>query len=335
MAEQGNRNVFTGPDAPAAFLNPDNKIPTPLIELPPHLNPFVSDRVRIFAKAEFLSPLFNIKRLAAYTLLRRAQEAGELEGVHTLVENSSGNMAVSLAALAPYFGISRVVVIVPRDIPPVKLELLRLFGLDIEFSDTTPGAPSGVARARELGKQKGWHNLGQYGSEANPYAYEKYLAPEIWEQMDGSLTVFSAGLGTTGTVVGSARFFKKKSPRVAIIGVVPQQDSVPGVRSARRLKEVNFSWQGVLDHYKEVGTKDAFAQSLALCRAGIFAGPSSGMALAGLLQILEEKKNTGTLGTVRNDAGEVAAVFVCPDSAILYLEKYSTHLDPEDFSRVK
>ena len=111
-----------------------------------------------------------------------------------------------------------------------------------------------------------------------------------------------------------------------------QTDTVPGVRSMRRLKEIAFDWGDVLDHHVEVDSKESFKKSLELCRAGLLAGPSSGMALLGLMQVLEKHKSEGTLDQLRNKDGEVVAVFVCPDSALLYLEKYPANLDPEDFN---
>ncbi len=326
-----NSNIFFGENAHMDFLNPSVDTNTPLVELPRELNELVDDGVRVFAKVAFLSPLLNIKHLSAWNLLKQAKEDGLLEGVDTLVENSSGNMALGISVLAKKFGIKNVVVVVPRDIPPGKLEMLRLFGADIEFHNAVPGGISGVAYAKELGKRKGWLNLGQYENEANPKAYEKYFAPQIWEQTQKKLSVFCTGLGTTGTLLGAHSYFKKQSPNIAVVGVVPRHDSVPGVRSVRRLKEVSFAWEDRQDYSAEVETKDAFKTSLALCRLGILAGPSSGMALSGLMQTLKKQKDLSNLDKFRNTDGEVIAVFVCPDSALLYLEKYSTHLNPEDF----
>ncbi len=329
MIENTN-NTFTGSGALRALLNPNDNVPTPLVELPDTLNTFHTDSVRIFAKAAFLSPLFNIKQLPALNLLQDAKDTGKLNGVTALVENSSGNMVLSLAVLARQFGISRVVAVVPRDIPPGKLELLRFVGADIEFISTAAGAKSGIERAKELGAQDGWHNLGQYENKANPAAYGKYLAPQLLQQTNNAMTIFCAGLGTTGTIAGGAEYFKQHSLNISIVGVIPH-DAVPGVRSEQRLKEVKFSWQGILDHQMTVTTRDAFKRSLELYRAGLFAGPSSGMALAGLLQMLSIEKDAGRLDQYRNTDGEVVAVFVCPDSALLYLDKYSTQLEPEDF----
>ncbi len=322
--------VFAGKNALRDFLHPGRSLPTPLIELPASLNPFQKEKVRIFAKATFMGPLFNIKQLGALSLLEDAQASGKLKGVHTLVESSSGNMILGIAVLARFFGIPRVVGVVDRDIAPGKLEILRLFGVDPAFSDAPPAAKSGIAKAKELGKQRGWLNLGQYGNEANPAAYEKWLAPHLWEQTGGALTVFCAGMGTTGTLVGSSRYLKKKSKRITVVGVTPVTDTVPGVRSTRRLKEITFDWPERLDRRVEIDTPSAYKASLALCRSGLLAGPSSGMALAGLLQFLGEKNERDSLDKLRNRNGEIVAAFVCPDSAMLYLEKYSTHLSPED-----
>lgn len=329
------QNVFAGSNAMREFLQPANSTPTSLVELPNTLNPFLGDKVHIFAKNMFLMPLLNIKQLVAFNLLETAQTDGELEGVHTLVENSSGNMVLGLAVLAPYFGISHVVAVLSRDIAPNKLEILRLFGVDIEFSDAAPKGMNGIAYAKKLGQQDGWLNLAQYENDANPVSYEKYLAPQLWEQTGGELTIFCAGLGTSGTVIGTARYLKKQSPTMTVVGVLPAHDSVPGVRSEIRIKESSLSWEKALDYKVEVKTKDAFTRSFEMCRLGILAGPSGGMALAGLLDFLKEQKDAGTLDKFRNASGEVVAAFINPDSMLPYLEKYSTYLGTKDFQEAQ
>ncbi len=325
------QNIFTGTHALQEFLHPDHHAPTSLVELPGTLNPFLEDDVHIFAKNMFLLPLLNIKQIVAFNLLETAQAEGKLEGVHTLVENSSGNMALGLAVLAPYFGISNVVAVLSRDVAPNKLEILRLFGVAIKFSDAAPKGMKGVAYAKKLGQQSGWLNLSQYESDANPMSYEKYLAPQLWKQTEGGLTIFCAGLGTSGTIIGTTRYLKKQSSKIAIVGVLPAHDSVPGVRSKIRIKESSLSWERMLDYKVEVETKNAFQKSFLMCRLGILAGPSGGMALAGLLRMLKEQKDAGTLDKFRNSNGQVVAAFVNPDSMLPYLDKYSTHLGIKDF----
>lgn len=325
-------NVFSGPNAIRDFLNPDLNSPLPLVELPGRLNPFRDEGVRIFAKLMYLLPLLNVKSLPALNMLLEAEKSGRLKDAHTLVENSSGNTAFSLAILARIFGIQRVKAIVPRDIAPGKLELLRLSGADLKFSSELPGEPSGIVKAREAGKEDGFFNPGQYGNEANPAACEKWVAPQIWEQTRGKLTVFCAGLGTTGTVVGASRYFLKRSAKVTVLGVLCTPDNaVPGVRTESRLREIAFDWRSAANYIVEAGTKESFKKSLDLCQVGLMAGPSSGFALAGLLRFLEARRHASALDEFRNRDGEVLAVLICADTPLPYLDKYSTHLDPCDF----
>jgi cysteine synthase len=324
-------NVFSGPSAVQDFLNPDCSPPLPLVELPGSLNPFQSDKVRIFAKIMYLAPLLNIKGYAALNMLVDAQASGKLDGIHTIVESSSGNKVFADAILARMFGIPNVVAIVPGDIPAGKLEALKLFGVVPQHSNQSAGQPSGVAEARQMGEQQGFFNPAQYDNDANPRAYEKWLAPEVWNQTQGKLTVFCAGLGTTGTIVGASRYLRTQSARTRIIGVACRPgETVPGVRSVRRLEDITLDWRAAIDHLIEVGTKESYERSLALCRIGLLAGPSSGFALAGLSGFIEAQRTSSGLDTLRNDDGDVVAVVVCPDSALLYLDEYSRHLDPQN-----
>ncbi len=326
-----DQSVFCGLTAIKDFLHPERHPPIPLVELPEHLNPFQKEGVRVFAKLMYLLPLLNVKSLPALNLLLAAQAAGRLEGVHTLVEASSGNTAFSLTIFAKIFGIGTVRAIIPRDIAPGKLELLRLSGTDVSFSNESDG-PGGISLARDMGRQKGLLNLAQYEAEANPAAHEKWTAKQIWEQLDGQLTVFCAGIGTSGTVVGATRFFRMMPTKVTIVGVncAPAQ-AVPGVRTVGRMNEISFDWRDSVDFHVEIETKDSFRKSLSLCRTGLLAGPSSGFALAGLQRFLSAMRESGQLDEFRNRDGEVIAVFICADTALIYLDKYSTHLDPEDF----
>jgi len=324
--------VFEGPTAVKDFLNPDNSPPLPLVELPEPLNPFRDVGVRILGKLMYLLPLLNIKCLPALNMLLEAEASGRLKGVHTLVENSSGNTAFSLAVLARVFGIQRIAAFVPWDIAPGKLDLLRLIGADPQLQRDAPDIPSGIELARKCGDDQGHFNPGQYHNEANPRAFEKWVAPQIWEQTKGKMTVLAAGLGTTGTLVGASRYFRRVSRTVTMVGAVCRPDSaVPGVRSESRLREIAFDWQGAADCVVEVAAKESFKQSLRLCRAGLMAGPSSGFALAGLLHFLEIQAGSSGLDRLRNTDGEVYAVFICADTPLPYLDKYSTHLDPSDF----
>jgi len=318
------KNVFAGPDSLKSFLDPDCNPPLPLVELPESLNPFAAQKVRIFAKLLYLLPLLNLKSLPVLSMLQNAGK--ELDGIHTLVENSSGNTAFSLAIVARLFGIRSVRAIVPIDIAPGKLELLRLAGAEVRFA---PPEGGGVALARRMGQRSGFRNLGQYENPANIEAHARWTAKQVWEQTDGKLTIYATGLGTTGTALGAVRFFRENGSKVPVLGVYCLPGSaVPGVRSLQTLKEISFDWQSEVPLRVGVTTSESYKKSLDLCRAGLLAGPSSGFALAGLLHYLEDEKH---LDDLRNSEGEIVAAFICCDTPFPYLDKYSTILDPTDF----
>jgi cysteine synthase len=318
-------NVFSGPDSIRKFLDPDGSPPSPLVELPEQLNPFAKQKVRIFAKLLYLLPLLNLKSLPVLRMLEEAST--KLDGVHTIVESSSGNTAFSMAIIARLFGIWSVRAIVPIDIAPGKLELLRLAGADVRFA---PPEGGGIALARRMGDRPGFLNLDQYGNEANIAAHADWTAQQVWDQTEGKITIYCAGLGTTGTALGAARFFREKSSNTTVVGVycLPN-NAVPGVRSIELLKEISFDWESEVPYRVGAGTNESYKKSLDLCRAGLIAGPSSGFALAGLLHFLEERAD---LDRFRNADGEVLATFVCGDTPFPYLDKYSTILDPSDFA---
>ncbi len=319
------KNVFCGRDAVRRFLDPDCNPPLPLVEVPDWLNPFVEQRVRIFAKLMYLLPLLNLKSLPALNMIRDASD--KLEGVHTLVENSSGNTAFSLAIVARLFGIRSTRAIVPADIAPGKLELLRLAGAEVRFASSDE---CGIALAKRVGQRPGFLNLGQYSNPSNIAAHAKWTAQQIWEQTDGKLSIYCAGLGTTGTALGAVRLFKEYGSSVSVVGVYCLPESaIPGVRSLARLEDVAFDWRSETNYQVGAGTNESYKKSLDLCRAGLMAGPSSGFALAGLLRFLE---NETDLDQFRNSDGEIVAAFVCCDTPFPYLDKYSTILDPADFA---
>jgi cysteine synthase len=318
------KNVFRGRDAIHRFLDPDCNPPLPLVELPEWLNPFEARRVRIFAKLMYLLPLLNLKSLPALNMLRDASD--KLDGVHTLVENSSGNTAFSLAIVARLFGIQSTRAIVPADIAPGKVDLLRLAGADVRFASS---GESGISLAKRMGERAGHLNLGQYSNPANVAAHAKWTAQQIWEQTEGKLTVYCAGLGTTGTALGAVQFFREKASGATVVGVYCLPESaVPGVRSLEGLEDVSFDWRSETSYQVGAGTSESYKKSLDLCRAGLMAGPSSGFALAGLLRFLGNQTN---LDQFRNSDGEVVTAFVCCDTPFPYLDKYSTILGPADF----
>lgn len=341
LAAKKHLNMFSGPDAVRDFLNPDLNPPLPLIEIPEALNPFIEDGVRIFAKLMNFLPLGNVKSLPAYNMLLEREQNKELQGIHSLIENSSGNTVFSLAVIGRLFGIAKTKAIVSHEVTWGKLQLLRLFGTEILVNEE-PICPdpndknSGIYLAKQIAKTKGWMNPGQYDNEANPRAHEKWTGPQIWEQTDGKISVFCAGLGTTGTIVGTSNYLKSQAKNIITVGVARKPNNpVPGVRTPNLLKEIAFDWQSMVDDVREIGTKESFESSLALCRAGLMVGPSSGFALAGLIDFIREQKETGTLNKLKNRDGEIVAVFICPDSPLPYLSEYFEYLDASLFPKIE
>jgi cysteine synthase len=333
-------NVFKGPDAVRDFLDPGKQPYLPLVEIPEILNPFAGDRVRIFAKLMSHSPLANVKAVPAFNMMREHYRRGDLDGVTRAVESSSGNTVFSIALAARQFGVEKTLSFVPHEISWHKLLMLRFFGVEPIANQEPPhpdaGDPrSGVFKARQRGKRKGWINPGQYDNADNPKAHQKWTGKQIWEQTGGRINVFCAGLGTTGTIIGNARYLKRKKSTVQIVGAMREDGNyVPGVRTRGLLRLIGFDWERYVDDIQKVTTTLAYRNSMQLSRRGIVVGPSAGFALAGLLQYLRKKKKSGTLDSLRGRNGEIQCVFICPDSPIPYLDEYFKYLKASDFPTI-
>ncbi len=332
--------VFNGSSAIKDYLNPNNYPYTPMVEidLPKSLQ---NKNIHIFAKLMSLNPLGNVKAIPSYNMIKSAYECGDLKGVNTLIESSSGNTAFSIASIGCAFGVKKTKAIVSHEILEGKLQLLRLFGTEIEIIEE-PICPdpedknSGIYKAKEMGTEKGYFNPSQYDNVANPLSHKNLTGKQIWEQTNGNITVFCAGLGTTGTMVGAASFLKKKNKNVQTVGVVRTPNNpVPGPRTASLLKMTAFEWKEYVNHLIEIGTIASFENSLKLIRSGIVVGPSSGFALAGLIKFLEEKSKNKTLKELRNKNGEIVCVFICCDGPLPYLKEYFEYLDDKFFPKVR
>ena len=334
-------NVFKGANAVRDFLDPGKQPYLPLVEIPDTLNPFAEDRVRIFAKLMGISPLASVKAVPAFNMMREHYRRGDLDGVDRAVESSSGNTVLSIALTARQFGVEKTLSFVSHEISWHKLLMLQFFGIE-PIATQEPANPdavdprSGVYKARQRGKRKGWINPGQYDNPDNPKSHQKWTAKQIWEQTGGRINVFCAGLGTTGTIIGNARYLKRKKSSVQIVGAMREDDNyVPGVRTRGLLRLIGFDWESHVDDIQKVTTAVAYRNSLQLSRRGIVVGPSAGFALAGLLQYLGEKKKSGALDSLRGRNGELQCVFICPDTPIPYLDEYFKYLPADDFPTIQ
>lgn len=328
-------HVYRGEKALYEYLRPHPKHYTPLVELPAELNPFLETHaIHLFIKLLNTLPLANVKSLPAWNMYERAGRS--LEGTH-VVESSSGNTVFSLGILAGQFGIDHVTAIASRDVSAGKLQLLRLAGVDVQLVDgplcPSPHDPkSSIAVAKKLGEQPGWYNPGQYDNTANPDAHAAYTGPQIYEQLGGEVGLFVGGLGTTGTLVGTANYLRSKNPATRVGGVVRVPNNlVPGVRTKNGLDEVAFDWKNSLtEPLVSVNEKDSYSHSLALIRHGLLVGPSTGFAYAGAVKLLESLRKKGDIECLRGQN----VVFVAPDSMFPYVSEYFEVLDSSLFGRI-
>lgn len=324
-------SVFTGENALFDFLNPKTGMMAPMVELPAHLNPYAATHnIRIHAKLLNMMPLGNVKSIPAFHMLDKADK----KDAEYLVENSSGNTVASMGILAPYFGFKDVHAYVSNEVTKGKLQLLQLCNVT-PIVNQEPICPSehdtesGIHKARIQGRDPEWFNPDQYANPDNIDAHYTITGPQLWQQRGGAIDYFCAGMGTTGTLIGSARYLKEQHPDLQVVGIVRAPNNpVPGPRTKNLLKDISFNWQEICDHLIECNTHESFATSLNMMRAGLFAGPSSGMALAGTLHFIQQMIDDGhfTIGQ-----REINIVFPCCDQPYPYMDDYFAMLPASYF----
>lgn len=303
------------PDLPQSVLDVIGH--TPLV----HLGRLGKDvRPSILAKLEMMNPGGSVKDRIAKYLVDEAEEKGLLRPGGTIVEPTSGNTGLGLAMLAAVRGY-RTVFTMPDKVSQEKRALLRAFGAEVVVAptDVPPGSPEHyVSVARRLSSEiKGAYMPNQYANSGNPTAHYLTTGPEIWEQTGGKLDAFVACIGTGGTISGVGRFLKEKDPSVRIVGVEPQgsiyhnekygtdyplhtylvegigEDFIPGTYD-----------ESVVDEVMQVSDKESFDTAMRLVREeGVFAGGSSGSALAGALRLAQEKEDLGRVVVILPDTG--------------------------------
>ena len=287
--------------------------PTPIVRIN-RVSPF--RHTQVYAKLEWYNPFGAVKDRVAANLVRDAEERGE--SLANLVEPTSGNTGIGLALIANAKRYNFAATL-STAIPIEKRAALRFFGTDLhELEDSLcpmPGQPEGaMAKATELAGRPGWKQLNQYKNPANPDAHFRTTGPEVWKQTGGAVTHFVASLGTCGTVTGTGRYLKSQKPGVKVIGVHPTEGhDIPGVRSRRALRLTDFFKPEEYDGVVEVSDDEAYDLCLRLNREeSIIAGPSGGLALAGLFK------------TVPDAPGNVAVV-IFADNIFKYTSSLQRH----------
>ncbi len=327
------KETYHGPDAIYRYLSPAPDRYIPLVELPTALNPYLEAYdIHISVKLMNTLPLANVKSVPAWNLLQPDVASGRY-----IVESSSGNTVFSMGLIAPHVGARGVTAIASTDVSKDKLNLLRLAGIKVQLHDG-PICPdlhdptSTIAMARRLGEQDGWYNPGQYDNDANPAAHERITGPQLYDQLGERLGLYVAGLGTTGTLLGTARYLRQRLPGLKVGGVVRVPNNlVPGVRTRNGLREITFDWGGILtEDPVMVNEYNSYEASLRLIRQGLLVGPSAGFAYKGLLAILEQLEHANRLEELRGKH----AVFIAPDTCFPYVSDYFEVLGEDAFPAI-
>jgi cysteine synthase B len=256
---------------------------TPLVGLP-RLSP--SADVRLWAKLEDRNPTGSVKDRAALWMVRAAEAEGRLTMGDTILEPTSGNTGIALAMVAKLRGY-RLVCVMPENVSTERIQLLRMYGAEIIFSPATGGSNQAVAMARQIAEDHpDWVMLFQYGNEANARAHYETTGPELLRDLP-TITHFVAGLGTTGTLMGTGRYLREKQPDVEIIAAEPRYGEVVyGLRNIDEGYVPELYDATVLSRRFSVGTRDAVLRTRQLVEVeGIFAGFSTGAVLHAALAV--------------------------------------------------
>jgi [CysO sulfur-carrier protein]-thiocarboxylate-dependent cysteine synthase len=293
---------------------------TPLVDVSA-LSP--NPDVRILAKLESQNPFGSVKDRIAKQMIEDAEQHGRLSPGQTIVEPSSGNTGISLAAIARLKGYP-VKILLPDNVSVERRQMLQLFGAEVILTPGAEGSNGAVRRAEALAIQHPeWCLLYQYGNDANPRAHYEGTGPEIWRDCP-EITHLVAGLGTSGTLMGTGRYLKERNPEVKIIAIEPPQgERVEGLRNLDDgyIPPVFERWGGaqLLDRKRVVRPRESIEWTRRLVEIGVFAGLSAGAALAGAVKVAGEI-----------DEGETATmVFIVSDGGWKYLSTgaYTDDLD--------
>ncbi len=259
---------------------------TPLVTLQ-RLNAGIGNRISV--KLEGNNPAGSVKDRPAYSMIKHAEERGEIEPGDLLVEATSGNTGIALAMVAAMRGY-HMTLIMPDNMSQERLTTMRAFGADIILVTKAEGMMKARDIAEAMNTEGKAKMLDQFANPDNPLAHYETTAPEIWQQSNQQITHFVSSMGTTGTIMGCARFFAEVNPQIEIVGVQPTDgSSIPGIR--RWLKEYvpRIYQPEAVERIIDVSREEAehYTRELAT-REGIFCGISSGGAICASLRLAEE-----------------------------------------------
>ena len=274
---------------------PSEENPSPMVRLN-QMNP--SPDFQLFAKLEWMNPFGSVKDRAAWAMLKDLEERRQLGGGRGIVEPTSGNTGISLAAMARARGY-HMRAVVPNKVPLEKKLLLKIAGAELDVVNDAlcpaPGLGDGsinIAKTHAKASSHRYAMPNQYENEQNVFAHMRTTGPEIWRQTEGQITHLFCSLGTCGTVTGTSKFLRSKKPTLKVIAVQPTEGhDVPGLRNINQLEVSKLFDRSLIDEILEIDYELAYTCALELCQTeGLLAGPSSGLIYEGARRVIERER---------------------------------------------
>lgn len=286
---------------------------TPLLELV-HIEKEEGLESRILAKLEYFNPAGSVKDRIAKAMIDDAEEKGLLKENSVIIEPTSGNTGIGLASVAAARGY-RIIIVMPETMSVERRQLMKAYGAELVLTDGAKGMTGAIAKAEELAREiPGGFIPGQFVNPANPAAHKAATGPEIWEDTDGQVDIFVAGVGTGGTITGIGQYLKGRNPDVKIVAVEPASSPVlsKGASGVHKIQGIGAGFvpevldTKIYDEIIAVENEDAFAAGERVGRSeGILVGISSGAALWAAVQLGKRPENQGkTIVTLLPDTGD-------------------------------
>ena len=274
---------------------------TPLLELT-HIEKKYSLKAKLLAKLEYFNPAGSVKDRIAKAMIDDAEEKGLLKEGSVIIEPTSGNTGIGLASVAAARGY-RIIIVMPDTMSVERRQLMKAYGAELVLTDGAKGMKGAIAKADELAQEiPGSFVPGQFVNEANPKAHFATTGPEIYEDTDGHVDYFVAGVGTGGTITGVGQYLKAKNPAVKVVAVEPKSSAVlsTGVAGSHKIQGIGAGFvpkvldTGIYDEIIPVENEDAFATGREIGRSeGILVGISSGAAVWAAVELAKRPENAG------------------------------------------
>ena len=286
---------------------------TPLLELT-NIEKKFGLKAKILAKLEYFNPAGSVKDRIAKAMIDAAEKSGQLKPDSVIIEPTSGNTGIGLASVAAARGY-RIIIVMPETMSVERRQLMKAYGAELVLTEGAKGMKGAIAKADELAKEiPNAFVTGQFVNPANPKAHFETTGPEIWEDTDGQVDYFVAGVGTGGTITGTGQFLKSKKPDVRIVAVEPATSAVlsTGVAGAHKIQGIGAGFvpevldTKVYDEIIPVGNDDAFATGKEIGKnEGVLVGISSGAAIWAAIELAKRPENEGkTIVVLLPDTGD-------------------------------